>query len=81
MKVIMPMNPNSAQIQQLFNKFGEGGSFQIGSIYKLSNKMRLTKQLIVPFITPLMSLSQFLITDLDDSPNNDRLFGETEIFS
>ena len=62
---------------------GEGGSFQIGSIYKLNNKIRLGLVINSPiYYTINESLSQFLVTDLDSNPNNDELIldPETEIF-
>jgi len=62
---------------------GEGGSFQIGSIYKLNNKIRLGLVIDSPvYYTINENLSQFLVTDLDDNPNNDELIldPETEIF-
>ena len=62
---------------------GEGGSFQIGSIYKLNNKIRLGLVINSPiYYTVNESLSQFLVTDLDNDPNNDELIldPETEIF-
>ena len=62
---------------------GEGGSFQIGSIYKLNNKIRLGLVINSPiYYTVNESLSQFLVTDLDNNPNNDELIldPETEIF-
>ena len=63
--------------------FGEGGSFQIGSIYKLNSKVRLGLVINSPvYYTINESLSQFLVTDLDNNPNNDELVldPETEIF-
>ena len=62
---------------------GEGGSFQIGSIYKLNNKIRLGLVINSPiYYTVNESLSQFLVTDLDNDPNNEELIldPETEIF-
>ena len=62
---------------------GEGGSFQIGSIYKMNNKIRLGLVINSPiYYTVNESLSQFLVTDLDNDPNNDELIldPETEIF-
>ena len=63
--------------------FGEGGSFQIGSIYKLNNRMRLGLVINSPiYYTINESLSQFLVTDLDNNPNNEELIldPETEMF-
>ena len=79
---------NESGIKALrFNNYltslGEGGSFQIGSIYKLNNKIRLGLVINSPiYYTINESLSQFLVTDLDSNPNNDELIldPETEIF-
>lgn len=79
---------NESGIKALrFNNYltslGEGGSFQIGSIYKLNNKIRLGLVINSPiYYTINESLSQFLVTDLDSNPNNDELLldPETEIF-
>ena len=79
---------NESGIKALrFNNYltslGEGGSFQIGSIYKLNNKIRLGLVINSPiYYTINESLSQFLVTDLDNDPNNDELIldPETEIF-
>ena len=62
---------------------GEGGSFQIGGIYKFNSKLRLGLVVNSPiYFTINESLSQFLVIDLDDNPNNDELVldPETEIF-
>ena len=79
---------NESGIKALrFNNYltslGEGGSFQIGSIYKLNNKIRLGLVINSPIYYSINeSLSQFLVTDLDSNPNNDELIldPETEIF-
>ena len=79
---------NESGIKALrFNNYltslGEGGSFQIGSIYKLNNKIRLGLVINSPiYYTINESLSQFLVTDLDSNPKNDELIldPETEIF-
>ncbi len=62
---------------------GEGGSFQIGGIYKFNSKLRLGLVVNSPiYFTINESLSQFLVIDLDDNPNNEELVldPETEIF-